>query len=130
MSESRRNEYRGDVNLVDGRVFSPLQRQQALVRYGFFGVAEAALIVRSVKRGVLGAEKNDCAKLLVCFMLLRQKSRKRNVPARDCPPIACTHSRSRPARSISYDDTNTKYRGWMKHDYATSSFPRRINEWS
>ena len=59
MSESRRNEYRGDVNLVDGRVFSPLQRQQALVRYGVFGVAEAALVVRSVKRGVLGAEKNE-----------------------------------------------------------------------
>ena len=71
MSESKRNEYRGDVNLVDGRVFSPLQRQKALVRYGVFGVAEAALVVRSVKRGVFGAEKNERAKLLVCFMLFR-----------------------------------------------------------
>lgn len=130
MSETRRKKYRGDVNLVDGRIFSPLQRQEALVRYGVFGVAEAALVVRSVKRGVLGAEKNERAELLVCLMLLRQNSRKRNVPARDCPPIACTRSRSRPARSKSRDDTNAKYRGWMKHDYATSSFPRRINEWS
>lgn len=63
--------YRGDVNLVDGRIFSPLQRQKALVRYGVFGVAEAALVVRSVKRGVFGAEKNERAKLLVCFMLFR-----------------------------------------------------------
>lgn len=65
------NGYRGDVNLVDGRVLSPLQRQKALVRYGVFGVAEAALVVRSVQSGVFGAEQDESAQLLVCLVLVR-----------------------------------------------------------
>ena len=59
------------MNLVDGRVLSPLQRQKALVRYGVFGVAEAALVVRSVQSGVFGAEQDESAQLLVCLVLVR-----------------------------------------------------------